>query len=564
MEDIKRIHSQKCPTSTCNTIQISMDGIQESKSSPVTTDVFSVTFTDCMKVYPIRFIRPKNKFRYDEQEQISDVIDDINANNCEIKEAILDNPKRAIFRCALSHSSTYACEYCEAAAVLIDSTASEQALIVKKYELKRKNIQANIEFLKNSPGSVKSKEKDEEKIETLKQNLIIMKIEEENELKIIQKKKQLAWPFSTMNGTLRTVDLIKYVVNRITNPNVTLDKHEKKGFKGKSKLLYQPRFHFINCIPCEYMHSGCLGVIKRLVECTFNVGENRSRLTKRKLSEVSVFNAAIKKIKMPRESSRRCRNLDIGVYKAQEYRNLSLFFFPLVLDCIPEKYEKEKMLWLYLTFALRACVIPNEEFDNIELNDIKNACKKFYSLFEKVYGPKNCTYSVHVIASHLLRIRGKNPLTATSAFVYESYYAELKNLFKPGTQNPLKQALENTLIKRRLEKHCCKKPIKYNCVNDKGLENNSMIYIYNDRNEHEIFNIIKVNDDNKSYLCTKQGRYPFNCPLTSEINWNTVGVYEMGPSSAMEVEILRKNICGKVIKVKNLLLTCPENVLREQ
>lgn len=567
MRDVIRIHSSRCKKSRCDKVQFSLDGVQEARSSSVSTDVFCVTFNKCKKVYPLRLIRPTNKFKYDIQAQIKLVIDDINKNSCIITSAVCDNPKRSDLRCALCHSATYACEYCEANAVLVQNIMlqTEEASIRKKYDLRKKSLVNTIDFIRNSPGTVQSKIKDEAKIRELTATLAMLDEEEKTELKAMKRKQKLVWPFSTMSGRLRTVDLIKYTVNRINRSPDDIDKHERKGFKGHSHLLDQNNFHFINDITVEYMHSGCLGVVKRLLELTFATGENRPKLSKRKLSDPALFNDAIRKVLFSREFSRRCRNLDLGIMKAQEYRNIGLFFFPIVLNCIEETYPNEKRVWLYMAYMLRSCVIPNREFHEIDPLTVKNACKKFYSLFEKCFGQTNCSYSIHVFPSHLLRIRGKDPLTSRSAFIYESFYSEMKNLFKAGTNSPLKQIIQNTLMKRKLEPHYCEKPVKFQCKksNEKGLENNFMIYIYNDNNEYEFYNIIEQNDDN-SYQCTQQGRYKYDCPLTPEIDWSLVGVYKKGPSTTVMKNIKKENICGKVIQVENLLLTCPLNVLTEQ
>ena len=75
------------------------------------------------------------------------------------------------------------------------------------------------------------------------------------------------------------------------------------------------------------MHLGCLGVVKRLIELTFNIGESRKRVTKRKLSDANLFNSLMSSVQVAREFSRRCRQLNFGVFKAQEFRNIILFFF---------------------------------------------------------------------------------------------------------------------------------------------------------------------------------------------------------------------------------------------
>ena len=103
------------------------------------------------------------------------------------------------------------------------------------------------------------------------------------------------------------------------------------------------------------------------------------------------------------------------------------------MKCIPDEYKNEKRIWLHLAFAIRACVLPINEYRVVEENQVEAACNKFYNLYEKCYGPINCTYSIHVVASHLPKIKGNRPLTHKSAFKFESFFAEMRQLFHPGT-----------------------------------------------------------------------------------------------------------------------------------
>ena len=151
-------------------------------------------------------------------------------------------------------------------------------------------------------------------------------------------------------------------------------------------------------------------------------------------------------------------------------------------------------MWLQLAFVIRACIVTNAEFDAINKATITGLAKDFYKIYEKVYGHTNCTYSIHIVASHILQIRGDEPLTSRSAFIFESFYAEMKNLFCPGTLSPLKQILKNCIIKRQLQPHTCSTPIKYSEMPpidqiNPGKENNHSIYLLNDDGEHCMYNI---------------------------------------------------------------------------
>ena len=454
-----------------------------------------------------------NKFKCDEQQKIASILEDINSNNLRIHSAVFDKPKRCTALCIMSQSAYYPCEYCECKAQLLT---------------------------------------DDQRPE----------------------KKQLVLPYETITAKPRTINSIRQIADRIIENGGPLPRDEAKGIKGKSHFLTQPHFNMIADVPCEYMHLGCLGVVKRLVSLTFKVGEIRDRVTKRKLSDPNCFNQYIRNVQVVREFGRRCRNLDVSVYKAQEYRNLILFFFPLVIKCIEPTYTEEIKLWYLLVFMMRSCVLPNHEFRNLPDRLIANACDNFYRLFQKLFGKKNCIYSVHVFSSHLLKIRGTMPLTFKSAFKFESFYAEMKNMYVPGTLATTKQILQNCYVKRSIEYHKCEKTIFYDSKKKPeegkpfvpGLENNSLIYTTDENNNHTMYVIIDLVENNSdAFLCIKQGKFKFNNALTPNIPWTQVGVYKLGPTLNEEQFVVQRDeISGKVLKVDNFLITCPLNVLQEK
>lgn len=310
------------------------------------------------------------------------------------------------------------------------------------------------------------------------------------------------------------------------------------------------------------MHVGCLGVIKRMLELTFLVGEKRTRVTSRRLSPPSMFNDLMKVIKVVREFSRRVRDLDFAVLKAQELRNIVLFFFPIVIQCI-EPTAKERRVWFLLAFMFRACVVPCEEYENVKKEEILNASKHFYSLFQQLFSTKNCTYSVHMIGGHILDMRSKDPLTHNSAFNFESFYGEMRKCFSPGTTSTLKQIMKKIYLKRSLSFHCCEKTIFYSNKNT-GLEDNSLVYIFVDK-KHTMYKIIDIDENDKDLLyCNVQGIIPIDFEEAKDLDWSTVGVYREGATGNDVIELNRNNVHGKVIKISSLLITIPKNILHEQ
>lgn len=531
----------KCPHNA-HEMQISNDGMTESLSSNVTLDVFSSRASNCQVVFPHRIIKPFQKTSINHKEQLNLFLMDIIEDCSQITTLIADNLKRATCKNSLNHASTFPCEYCFARGtrLQLDKTSVDAENQIKLIQEKIASVSIDNEHDMEQLNLL------QEELETARKNLHT------------NKRSRIVWPASSIDSEPRTVENVMTIVEKIAEKG-KLPPNEAKGIVGKSPLFIIPNFDFVRDAPTEYLHSVCLGVVKRMVELTFSVGEARKRVTKRKLSNPETFNLLIKGIKSPREFPRRIRDLDFGVYKGQEFRNLVLFFFPLVIQCIG-KGEKERNLWLLLVYMIRSCILPNDEFKQIDLDILQKLCHDFYVLYEKIMGLQNCTYNTHVVSSHLIEMRYHGPLTLTSAFGFESFYGEIRNSFTPGTQSTLKQIFKKILIKRALGYHCCQNSI-YFSAHETPLESNCLIYIYQDMT-HKIFKIVEKNED--QFVCVRQGKYPAAFSELPNLEWGKVGIYKKGPISEEKVNIKREQICGKVLQVQNLLITCPNNVLREK
>ena len=551
--DILSLHERICPSYVQDDrpeVMISLDGVSESKSTTNSLDVYTSRFAKCRNIYPHRIVKPLNRFPVENRDQFASFLEDLNQNNCHVTDFIGDNPKRAFVREALNHASYYACEYCEAKAVQFKDQV-ENRLERTKFEEQIRDIQEKIDMLQDTPGTSTSTDRSIEMLLNLKKT-----IEQDFRKKI--KSSHLVWPSSTSNANLRTVHDINAIVHEIDN-HETLTIDESKGFNGHSLLLYYDNFDFIRGISCEYMHCVCLGVIKRLLTLTFNLGEKRVRVTNRRLSNPSSYNNLMKNVRVPKEFSRRARNLDISVLKAQEMRNIALFFFPVVLQCI-ERTAKERRLWLLLSYVIRACCIPQEEFMNVDEHTILALSQQFYTLYEQLFSSKNCTYNTHVFSAHILLIRSRGPLTFTSAFPFEAFYAELRHSFTPGTMSPLKQMFQKVMLRRVLSYHCCETSI-YFSSKDTQLECNSLIYTHSN-GKFTVYKIIEIFYDH--LICYKLGKYPVTFVELPNIDWSCVGVFSIGGISEQPTTIQKCHVKGKVIRIMNYYLTCPNNILREK
>lgn len=378
--------------------------MSESKSKTLSLDIYSTRMRMCQAIYPHRIVRPLGKYGVNHKEQFSLFIDDLKDNNAKITQYIADNLKRATGKGCLNHSATFPCEYCFARGVRFQSVTTADKT-KKHLELLRKKIQ-NV-----SP----------EDFETIN-----------NEIKKAEKAlnscrhSHIVWPSSTIGGEPRTVQKILDIIESIEERG-KLPIDEAKGVVCRSPLLDIPDFDMVRDSPAEYLHSGCLGVTRKMLELTFSIGESRTRITTRKLSNPIDFNKLMQNIKVPHETSRRIRELDFAVMKGQEFRNIAIFFFPIIIDCI-NKPANERKLWLQFAYIMRACIIPTEEFRIIDdCIIITQTANEFYKLYEELFGAKNCTYNTHIIGAHIIEVRAHGPLTMTSAFGFESFYGEIRN-----------------------------------------------------------------------------------------------------------------------------------------
>lgn len=551
VKDLLRIHDETCPRKTATKqVQLSCDGVSECKSNAISLDVYSIKMMNCRQVYPYRIVRPihKGSNEIDHKKNLQYVVDDLLANSCQIKQFLADNLKRAVGKGCLNHASLFPCEYCFARGKRCAAAAPESKQEIN--DMKLGIINEKIEKLRKEKGNSKE----------LK-NLEEIKKDFEKDAKK-NNRSHIVWPYSTMRCEPRTTAKIREIVEKIENSDNILPPHERMGVVYRSPLLDIPNFDIVADVPVDYMHAVCLGVGKRLVQLTFNVGgEKRTRNTNRKLSPTTKFNQLMIETKVPREFPRRTRELDLSVMKAAELRNMILFYFPHVLECI-ESPAKERRLWLLLTFMIRSCILPKEEFQQIPLAEIEYCCDQFYKLYEHLFGERNCTYNTHVVPSHLIEMRNHGPLTETSTFVFESFYGEMRHAFTPGTQSPLKQIFKKILMKRLLAHHSCESSIFFS-NHDTALECNSLIYCYVDL-KYELYKICSVIDENTlNCLKIKTMRATFT-ELPARIDWSKLGVFLMDSVTNISKNIKKERVNGKLLLVGKYLITCPNSILREK
>ena len=138
-------------------MQLSCDGIQETLSTTVSLDVYSIKFSGCQKIYPLRIIKPIQKNSIDHIQQLKHVVEDIYTNNYIVSQFIGDQPKRSNARQCLCFSSWYPCEYCFAKGTKVVTNSAENKKEKEKLILQRDLIREKIDQIKAN-GSENTRE----------------------------------------------------------------------------------------------------------------------------------------------------------------------------------------------------------------------------------------------------------------------------------------------------------------------------------------------------------------------------------------------------------------------
>ena len=115
-----------------------------------------------------------------------------------------------------------------------------------------------------------------------------------------------------------------------------------------------------------------------------------------------VLNKQLLQIKLPGELGRRTRPLDIASIKAEELRGFGLLYFLLLVRLMED--PKDRKLWAYTGYLLRAYTLPEEEFQVISPALLAALNDQLQDTLQKKYGRRHLLYNVHLLR-HLEYIR---------------------------------------------------------------------------------------------------------------------------------------------------------------
>lgn len=201
---------------------------------------------------------------------------------------------------------------------------------------------------------------------------------------------------------------------------------------GVTPLIQLP-INMIECFVIDYMHNVCLGVMRKLLN-TWISGDLTVRLSGIAVKTLSDYLVSIKKY-IPIEINRKPRSLqELQRWKATEYRTFLLYLGPFVL-------KKVLNLGMYEHFLLLHCgilIFTSKHLILKYFNIAVECLKTFVTHSSKIYSLKFLIYNVHMLCHLGDDVQRLGPLDSFSAFAFESYLGQLKNLIKSPVK-PLQQ-----------------------------------------------------------------------------------------------------------------------------
>lgn len=182
--------------------------------------------------------------------------------------------------------------------------------------------------------------------------------------------------------------------------------------------------------PFEYMHSVCLGQMKRLMHyyLTTNFGLFKCKLSSNLKSQLET-RVTLWKNCLPREFSRKIRTFkELSYFKATEYRTVLLYTGPVFFrDLLLSHYYEH-----FLLFHFALYVFASPHFSHFY--DAADSClQKFLFDIKKLFSESEQTYNSHTLSHLYSYVKRFGPVDNFSAFAFENFLYLLEKRIKSGS-----------------------------------------------------------------------------------------------------------------------------------
>ncbi|XP_035716608.1 uncharacterized protein LOC118439418 isoform X1 [Folsomia candida] len=224
-------------------------------------------------------------------------------------------------------------------------------------------------------------------------------------------------------------------------------------------------FPLVSCVPIDYMHCICLGVVRKLLRCWIK-GRIPYKLPPSsvlKLNE-SLFNL---RTSCPNNFSRKPRTAkDVDMWKATEFRSFLLYTGPAVLKSVLPKSKYHHFLLL----SIATSILISEKAQNVEWNEYANKLfRLFVSKISDLYSENFLVYNVHCLIHIAADAMNYGRLDNFSAYDFENNIQFIKRTLR-SPYKPFEQCISRLKEKEHLKLSA--KPISPSCQSKFSKGNN--------------------------------------------------------------------------------------------
>ena len=230
-----------------------------------------------------------------------------------------------------------------------------------------------------------------------------------------------------------------YYKSRMTFPSAVLNnlrtdesfrmKSDKSYHKNETPLTSLP-IDMISQFPIDYMHSVCLGVMKKLISAWSKkkTGMTCCMLSAQQLKDIRLKSKHIAK-HIPKEISRKPRGFhEAGMWKATEFRTFLLYTGGYLLkNNLPKNRYRH---FLKLRVAIGICCSSNLLKSHADF--ARGLLHDFVEGFSQLYGQEYMTYNVHSLLHSVDDAVYYGNFDLFSAFPFENYLGTLKRSIRKG------------------------------------------------------------------------------------------------------------------------------------
>lgn len=290
---------------------------------------------------------------------------------------------------------------------------------------------------------------------------------------------------------LRCQTIGQFENNRVYFPDLTFSLRTHDDFVaytdsdfhyGETVLSKLPKFDIINNIPYDYMHSVCIGIMKKiLIFWTGGVKKHNLALPKKL---ISVLDSRLNNLgqhiphefqRAPNENSRKHPIHDASRLKATELRQILLYTGMVIFH----KVISEEVYNHFLEFCIAIRILFTNNITSEYNKFAKSLILHFVASFAQIYQKCYMSHNMHSILHLSDDVEKFGPLNSFSAFPFESYMQPLKKKIKSGVK-PLQQLVrryaEEKILwhNQKLKPENCNSSINYQCkIKNRPLIENS-------------------------------------------------------------------------------------------